>query len=570
MTARRTRSRPTSADLSPEVEWYLRERGYEIPDCKPLIRTAEPRTVKGAIFDPGRVDKVIASLRLLPHTQGKWAGRPFVPDAWQVAYVIAPVFGWVAPNDDGDLVRIAQYVFVELPRKNGKTSLGARLMMYLAFADGEPGAQVFTVAASKDQARHAFGPLKQIAQASKALRDGGVRAKRDIIEQAATGSYLQVVASVGDLLHGANVHAANVDELHVHKTKDVLEAVETGTGARAQPLVLIITTADDGRQDTVYAQRRELIEKQAKGTSKRNPSMYGVVFGVPRDADPFDEKTWKAANPGYGRSVSRAYLAAKAAVAKESPADLASFQRLHLGIRTKQTTKYIELDVWDRPANATHVSPAHLAGRECYGGLDLAATSDLCALALDFPSADGSHDVLWRFWTPEANIRRLDERTAGLATAWVKQGFLQTTPGDVVDYDFIRAAINTDRERFDVRQIAYDPWNATQLVNQLVADGAEMVQMRQGYISMSPPTKELLRLLREGKFRHGGNPVARWCVDNLTVAMDPAGNVKPDKSRSSDKIDGVVAAVQALDRANNRPKPKRSAYDDDDRGLMVV
>ena len=164
-----TRSRRTRSDLSPEVLWYLESRGYEVPTCRPLIRTPEPRTVRGALFDPGRVDRVIRALRLLPHTQGKWAGRPFEPDPWQVAYIIAPVFGWVAPGDDGELVRIAQYVYVELPRKNGKTSLGARLMMYLAFADGEPGAQVYTVAASKDQARHAFDPLRQIALASPAL-----------------------------------------------------------------------------------------------------------------------------------------------------------------------------------------------------------------------------------------------------------------------------------------------------------------------------------------------------------------------------------------------------------------
>lgn len=568
MTARTRSSRRTRADLSPEVLWYLESRGYEVPACRPLVRTPEPRTVRKALFDPERVDRVIAALRLLPHTQGKWSGRPFEPDPWQVAYIIAPVFGWVAPGDDGELARIAQYVYVELPRKNGKTSLGARLMMYLAFADGEQGAQVYTVAASKDQARHAFDPLRQIALASPALKAGGVKALKDRIFQESTGSYLQVVASVGDLLHGANVHAANVDELHVHKTKDVLEAVETGTGARQQPLVLIITTADDGRQDTVYAHRREMIDKQARGTSKRNPAMYGVVFGVDREADPFVEATWKAANPGYGLSVSRSYLATKAAAAKESPADLASFQRLHLGIRTKQTTKYVEMDVWDRPVNATHVDADALRGRECYGGLDLAATSDLCALAWDFPAADGSHDVLWRYWTPEDNIRRLDERTAGLASAWVRQGWLRTTPGDVVDYEFIRADINADRERYDVREIAYDPWNATQLVNQLVDDGAEMVKMRQGYISMSPPTKELLRVLREGKYRHGGNPITRWCVDNLAVAMDPAGNVKPDKARSGDKIDGVVAGVMGLDRANNRPPVFRSAYED--AGLEVV
>lgn len=564
-----TRSRRTRSDLSPEVLWYLESRGYEVPTCRPLIRTPEPRTVRGALFDPGRVDRVIRALRLLPHTQGKWAGRPFEPDPWQVAYIIAPVFGWVAPGDDGELVRIAQYVYVELPRKNGKTSLGARLMMYLAFADGEPGAQVYTVAASKDQARHAFDPLRQIALASPALRRGGVRALRDRIVQESTGSYLAVVASVGDLLHGANVHAANVDELHVHKTADVLEAVETGTGARRQPLVLIITTADDGRQDTVYARRRDLIERQAAGTSRRNPAMYGVVFAADRDADPFSEETWRKANPGYGSSVSKAYLATKAAAARESPAELAAFLRLHLGIRTRQATRYLPMEVWDRSANATVVDRAAFRGRDCYGGLDLAATSDLCALAWTFPGDDGSYDTIWRYWIPEENLRRLDERTAGMASVWVRQGWLQTTPGDVVDYAFIRADINRDREVYAVREVAYDPWNATQLVNELVDDGVEMVKMRQGYVSMSPPMKELLRLVREGRYRHGGNPVTRWCVDNLAVAMDPAGNVKPDKSKSGDKIDGVVAAIMALDRAINRPKPRVSAYESGS-GLMVV
>jgi phage terminase large subunit-like protein len=215
-----------------------------------------------------------------------------------------------------------------------------------------------------------------------------------------------------------------------------------------------------------------------------------------------------------------------------------------------------------------------LLGREAYGGLDLAATSDLSAFALVFPDAEGGYDALWRIWTPEANMPKLNERTANAAEEWVRQGWLSVTPGEVMDYDFIRSAINKDREDFDVRDIAYDPWNSTQLVNDLLDDNAPMTTMRQGFVSMSPPLKELSRLLMQGTvkkplLRHGGNPVMRWMVDNLAVATDASDNVKPDKKHSGDKIDGVPALVMALDRARNRTPVRRSAYEDDD-GLMVV
>jgi phage terminase large subunit-like protein len=244
---------------------------------------------------------------------------------------------------------------------------------------------------------------------------------------------------------------------------------------------------------------------------------------------------------------------------------------LHLGIRTKQETKYLELRAWDR--NASIVSEDRLAGRAVYGGLDLASTSDLTALAWIFPDGAGGHDALWRHWLPEESLPELDRRTAGMAAVWVRDGYLTLTPGNVTDYDYIRAQINRDRERFDVREIGYDRWNATQIVNDLVADGAPMVPIGQGFASMSAPTKELLRIVLEGtathpKFRHGGNPLVRWQVDNFAVEMDSAGNVKPSKKKASEKIDGVVAAIMGLDRATRHQPPKRSAYED--RGLTVA
>jgi phage terminase large subunit-like protein len=553
--------------LSPEVAWYLLSRGIPLPDCPPRWKTPEPRSLKGARFDPERVDRVIGAMRHLKHTKGsQFAGRPLVPDPWQVAYVIAPVFGWVRESS-GHWARIISNLYVDIPRRNGKTTLAGGLAMYLTCADGEDGAEVYALAAGKDQARKTFDPVKAIAEKSPAVGPN-VKCLADKIVHKRSGSFFQVVSSVADLMHGANVHGAVIDELHVHKKPDLVETVETGTGSRLQPLVAIITTADDGRMDTIYARKRKYVEQLARKVIK-DSSTYGVVWCADPNDDPFAETTQRKANPGYGISPTREYLDRAAKRAQNSPADLASYLRLHLGIRTKQAEKYIEMPVWDRPKNATVVDVAAFHGKPAYGGLDLAATSDLLALAWTFPAADGSYDTIWRYWTPEDNIRRLDERAAGMATVWVRQGWLQTTPGDVADYDFLRADINADRERFDVREIAYDPWNSTQLVNNLTDDGATMTQMRQGYVSMSPPTKEILRLLRSGMYRHGGNPITRWCVDNLAVSMDPAGNLKPDKSKAGDKIDGFVAAVMALDRAINRPKVRVSAYESG-AGLMVV
>lgn len=568
--ARATRSR-SAADLSPEVRWYLKERGFALPRwCVPAVRTPEPRDVPGAFFDPARVDRVVASLRLLRHTKGKWAGRPLDPDAWQVAYIIAPVFGWVAPDENGRVVRIIRSAYIDVPRKAGKTTLSSGLALYLAFADGEPGAEVFAVAGSRDQAGNAYRPAKLISENSPQMRAGGIVAQQAQIVRPADGSFFKAVASVGDLIHGSNVHAAVIDELHIHKTADVVDAVESGTGARDQPLVITITTADDGRPNTVYARKREYVERIARGAVK-NPGEYGVVFAADADADPFAETTWRRANPGYGVSPTKAFLEGEARKARESPAELARFQRLHLGQRTKQATRYLTLEEWDR--NAGMVREARLGARVAYGGLDLGSTSDLTSLCWIFPNTPG-HDVIWRFWVPGEQMRDLDRRTAGAATVWQRQGWLRTTSGNVTDYEVVKAQILADLDRYQAVELAYDPWNATDLVNRLTAEGAPLVQVRQGYASLSPPLKEVKRLLTEGTadqpmLRHGGNPVTRWMVDNLAVAMDPAGNVKPDKSKVTDKIDGVSALVTAMARAMHHQPPRRSAYEDGN-GLLVV
>lgn len=572
MTARATRSRAAKkpvrrrgwadADLerlklSPEVAWYLESRGYRPPTCPPLIKTPEPRNVRGAVFDPGRVDHVIASFRRLRHTKGRFAGQPFEPDCWQVAYYLAPVFGWVAKSrDSGEYARIITTAWVELPRKNGKTQTASGTALYLTGADNEPGAQVVCAATNKDQAKFAFDPMKQTVRGSPALTKHFDAFQSKIIHKA-SGSVFEPVANVGDAQHGRDLHGGIIDEVHLHKTNDLIEAIETGTGSRIQPLILFITTADAGRRHTPYDEKRTRIEKLARGVLK-DPTTYGVVFAAEPGDDPFAESTWKKANPGYGISPTKRFMQTAANKAKDSPAELASFLRLHLGIRTKQQTRFLDLGAWDN--NASIVDMSRLKGRRCFGGLDLGSTSDLTALAWVFPDEAGCFDVLLRCWAPEDSIENLDSRTAGAASVWVKQGWLATTPGNVTDYDFIEEQINRDRDEFLVQEIAYDRWNAQQLVNDLMADGAPMITMGQGFASMSAPTKDLQRLILTGTpenpvIRHGGNPLLRWMVDNFAVAIDPAGNVKPDKVNAGDKIDGVVALIMALSRAiANQPQ----------------
>jgi phage terminase large subunit-like protein len=552
--------------LSPEVAWYLEERGYKPPTCPPQVKTPEPRNVRGAHFDPDRVDHVIASFRRLRHVKGRFAGQPFEPATWEVAYYIAPVFGWVARSkDSGEYARIITTAYLDMPRKQGKTTIAGGTAIYLTGADGEPGAQVICAATTRDQARFAFDPVRAIVRGSPQLSKH-FRAFTGKIIHKPSGSYFAPVAHAGDAQHGADLHGYVVDELHLHKTIGLIEALETGTGSRVQPLGLFITTADSGRRHTPYDVKRSYVDRLARGSIK-DPTWYGVVWAAPAGANPFVEATWKIANPGYGVSPTKRYMATRAKQARNSPVDLASFQRLHLGIRTKQEFRYLDLEAWDR--NASIVDLERLKGRKCWGGLDLGSTSDLTALVWVFPNDDATaFDVLLRAWAPEDSVGDLDDRTARAASLWVKQGWLSTTPGNVTDYAFIKKAIDVDRDAFLVQEIAYDRWNAQQIVNDLITAGAPMEQHGQGFASMTAPTKDLQRLVLTGTvenpvIRHGGNPLLRWTVDNFAVALDPAGNVKPDKLNCADKIDPVVALIMALGRAvTSTGAPFRSAYED--------
>lgn len=544
----------TRLKISREVAWYLVTRGYSFPEHPPLLKTPEGSRDKGAVFDPEAVDRVIASFKVLRHTKGRWAGQPLLPDPWQIAYFLAPVFGWVKWSEDADkYVRVVRTAYMDVPRKNGKSTLSGGIAVYLTGADGEPGAEVVAAASTKDQAGFVFAPIKNLVDKSPGLK-GRFLSRTGKILHPKSGSYFQVISSAADAQHGANLHGAIIDELHIHKKPDLVETLETGTGSRDQPLVVMITTADDGKPNTIYARKRKYAEQLARGVF-HDASFFGVVFAIPDGADATRPLNWAKANPGYPISPTHSYLESASKKAKNSPAELASFKRLHTGQRTKQTTAYIDLKAWDRNKGAV-LNEGDLDGRSAYGGLDLGSVSDLTALCWLFPFTDGrvGYDAIWRFWAPEDSLDDLNKRTADAASLWVKDGWLNLTPGNVTDYEYIRQQILADMESFEVESVGFDKWNATQLANTLLDDGVPLVETRQGYRTMSPAMKEAQRLILLGKrgdarLHHGGNPVMRWMTDNLTVAMDPAGNVKPDKGNAADKIDGWSALANAVSEA---------------------
>ena len=540
-----------SSPLEEEIQWYLNSRGIEGRLKPPLWRTPNPpEEVNGqpVKFNPTAVDRVIKTIGCLKHTKGRWAGKPLELAATQIAYIIAPLFGLQVWNElAGRWIRLRLSTFIEMPRKGAKSTLAGATAMTMAFGDNEGGAEVIIGAASRDQAKACFQPLHDLATYSPLLRKAGVKTVTNEIRQPKTSSVIRAVSSRGELAHGTNPHASICDELHVHKDGALLEALESGSGARLQPLSMIITTADEGRIHTPYDKRRSMVEGVARGDFLA-PRMYGVVWAAPDDADIYDEAVWDAANPLYPETPSPDFMRAQADKAKANAADRATFKRLHLGIRANQKESFINIKDWDKCAGKGDWTPDDMVGSVVYGGMDLAAVSDLCALMYTCPMEDGTNRVWGHYWLPEAALDRLDHMTELAATDWVRQGWITVTPGNVTDYDFIRKHINDDAEKYRISSVGFDPWNSTHLTNQLAEDGLTMEKVRQGAVTLSSPTKELKRRVLSDPplIDHRGDPVLRWMISCLVPHVDASGNVKPDKVRSRGKIDGVSALVTSI------------------------
>jgi phage terminase large subunit-like protein len=492
---------------------------------------------------------------------GQWAGQPFKLFPWQRDDVIVPLFGTLRP----DGMRQYRTAYIEVPKKNGKSHLAAAVALYMLCADSEKGAEVYGAGYDRDQAQIVFRIAMQMVKASEDLSDIlEIQESRSKIVDREMGSFYQAISRETLGAHGYNPHAIIFDELHTQRTRELYDTLTMGMAARRQPLIFGITTAGVGTQ-SLCRQLHNYSEAVLKGTVK-DPTWFAYIRAADQKADWTSPKVWRAANPSIGDTVSEDYLRSECNKAKRMPAFENAFRRFHLNQWVQQEERWMPLHEWD--ACSGRVDPVALEGRECYAGLDLANTTDLNSLALVFPpiAEDEPYKVLIFFWCPADRILERAQRDMVPYDAWSRDGVIETTGGNCTDFRVIRHRIEDLGTRYRIREIAFDRWGAVAMVNELTDAGFEMVQFGQGFASMSAPTKELMRLVLARGIHHGGHPILRWNADNVVVRMDPAGNLKPDKEKSVEKIDGIVALIMALDRALRHLGP--SVYEE--RGLLTV
>ena len=525
---------------------------------------------RGIYFDQAAGQHVIDFFQFLRHSKGEWAGHSFELQPWQ-QFILWSIFGW--KRQDG--ARRFRTAHVEIARKNGKSTLAAGIGLYLFFADNEPGAEVYCAATKRDQARIVFSEAIRMRDASPSLAKR-IAKFRDNMNVPGTASKFEPLGADRDTMDGLNIHAALVDELHAHKTADVWDVLNTATAARRQPLMFAITTAGFNRQSVCWRQH-EYCEKVLEGI-QHDDTLFAYIAALDPKDDWENEATWIKANPNLGVSVKADDLRRKAKRAKADPSALNSFLRLHLNQWTQTDTRWMPLDKWNACSGFPGADPKRireqlepeLAGRRCFAGLDLSSKVDLTALVLLFPpiEADPRWIVLPTLWMPEDNVQKRVKQDRVPYDVWIREGFIDQTEGNVIDYDRIKAHIVRARDRFQIEELAFDPWNATQLATQLQAEGLTMVEFRQGFGSLSGPTKELMALVLGQKLAHLGNPVLRWMASNIVVKSDEAGNLKPNKEKSAEKIDGIVALIMALGRALAAPADEGSVYDS--QGILTI
>ena len=505
----------------------------------------EPRAARAvAIFE-----------QILVHTKGRWARTPFLLEEWQRDDIIRPLFGRVRYSDEHERwVRQYQIAWIELARKNGKSELLAGIALILLVADDEQGAEIFGCAMDRDQARKVYDVAERMVLLSPILRRRlKINKQQKRISDEKTGSYYEIVSAdaAGNLGH--NPHGVIFDEVLTQRNAHLWDAMRTAMGTRTQPLMVAATTA--GNDPSGFCAAEHSYCERIAADPDLDPSRFVYMRNTPKNADWEDEANWTFANPALGKFLSIDALRNEAREAKLSPAKQNAFRQYRLNQWVQQASRWIDLGAWD--ASAGTVDGAALAKRDCWAGLDLATTTDVAALCLAFPNPDGSYDLIWRYWIPEDQVPKLDERTAGAASVWVRDGWLTATDGNVIDYKNVLHEIDQLAQNYTIREVAYDRWGMTQMAQDLTDARMTVVPFGQGFASMSPPAKEFERLVLEGKLHHGGNPVSRWMADNVVVRSDPAGNIKPDKEKSHEKIDGIVAACMALDRATRMAKTKR-------------
>jgi phage terminase large subunit-like protein len=520
---------------------------------------------KDSHYDKAAADYAVGFIECLSHTKGIWAGKKFELIPWQER-IIRDVFGILKPNG----YRQFNTAYIEIPKKNGKSELAAAVALLLTCGDGEERAEVYGCAADRQQASIVFEVAADMIRMCPALnkRCKILGATKRIIYQP-TNSFYQVLSAEAYSKHGFNISGVLFDELHTQPNRKLYDVMTKGSGdARMQPLYFLITTAGTDTHSICYEVHEKA--KDILAGRKIDPTFYPVIYGADEADDWTNPKVWKKANPSLGVTIGMDKVKDACNSAKQNPAEENSFRQLRLNQWVKQAVRWMPMDKWD--ACDAPVSEDDLEGRVCYGGLDLSSTTDLTSFCLVFPPDDpeeGIYTVLPYFWVPEETLDLRVKRDHVPYDIWEKQGYIKTTEGNVIHYGFMEKFIESLGERFNIREIAYDRWGATQISQDLENYGFTVVPMGQGFASMSPPTKGLMTLVLQKRIAHGGHPVLRWNMDNIYIRTDPAGNIKADKSKSTEKIDGAVAMIMGLDRAIRCGNDTgESVYDD--RGILFI
>ena len=497
-----------------------------------------------------RPDKAVRAINIIQtlftHTKGRWAGISFLLIPWQFNLVWR-IFGTC--KKDG--TRQYRIVYCEIPKKNGKSELAAAIALILLVADDEAGAEVYSAAADKEQAGLVYQVAAQMTRNNPALTERLkiLDSTKRIVDHK-YNSFYRVLSAESYTKHGINPSGIIFDEVHAQPNRELWDVLVEGTDyARDQQLVFAITTAGIYDKESIGWELHDYADQVNRGIIK-DDTFLPVLYCADRKADPADPKLWKKINPSLNHIFDLDKIKGDYEKVKNNPARLNNFLRFRLNIWVNQITRWIDMLQWDQCK--TKIDKGSLLGRECFGAIDLSSTTDLSALAFAFPPIEPEEKwkVIVKCYVPDETIIRRSQEDRVPYNLWRDAGYITATPGNVIDYAFIRKDINIFTKIFNIKEIAYDPWGAVKLAVELMEqDGIPMVEHRQGYKSMSPPSKEFEKLVIAGDLQYDGNPVLRWCVDNLVVTMDATENIKPAKDKARERIDAAVAIIMALGRA---------------------
>lgn len=520
----------------------------------------------------------------LRHSKGRWAGQPFILEPWQDDATRC-MFGW--KRADG--TRRHRKAYIEVPKKNGKSTWIAGLNLYMWVGDGELGPDVFCAAVDRNQAGIVFDEIANMVRQSPELVSAfnieivdSRRVMRQVDDEGRTVGKLETLSADVPSKEGLNIHAVSVDELHAHKSRAMWSTIQYGGAARLQPMMMMITTAGVYDIRTIGWQKHEEATRILEGKIEDWTFFVRIYAAGPKD-DWKKESTWKKANPSYGVTIDPQTFAQECRSAQQSLDDQNEFKRYRLNMWTQQAVRAIDTDTWK--SGAGHEVPltrAQLRGRVCDLGLDLSSVNDLTAAAYTFPSCDDDEealDVFVRCWVPDAQLRNEKNPNQKLYQQWADQGWLEVIPGRVIDYDVIVAAVIEDAALFQIRDINIDylfqgHYVAKKLADEGWPEGERQFGMRQGFLSFGPAYKEFKRLYLSGKIHHGNHPIIAWSAGNVEVASDPAGNEKIVKGQGGNKVDPMVALVMATDRTRRHEGaemgPESGPSDYETEGILVL